>query len=322
MEPAEPLASRIAQELARPAPAAARLLTDAILEHHEDAVAAVIFYGSCLRKDTHDGVLDFYVVVDDYRKTYSSLYLRVINSLVPPNVFFLSRETELGTLRCKYAVISRAAFERGVSPASRVPYLWARFSQPALVTYARDEEARNLAVEVCVQSVLTLVQRLGVFLPTHGEVQRFSPAALWQEALRRTYSAELRPESAETVRSHYHADAERYDAVTGPALETLRQQGWLDGVDARGHAFEVHIAAARRRRAQLRWQLAWPLCKALALVRLLKNATTFGDWVPYILWKLERHTGRPVEVTERQRRHPLLFGWPVLARLLWRRDVF
>jgi len=44
--------------------------------------------------------------------------------------------------------------------------------------------------------------------------------------------------------------------------------------------------------------------------------------VPYILWKLERHTGRPIEVTERQRRHPLLFGWPVLARLLWRRDVF
>ncbi len=110
--------------------------------------------------------------------------------------------------------------------------------------------------------------------------------------------------------------------MTGPALETLRQQGWLDDVDARGPAFEVHIAPARRRRAQLRWQLAWPLGKALALVRLLKNATTFGDWVPYILWKLERHTGQPVEVTERQRRHPFLFGWPVLARLLWRRDIF
>jgi hypothetical protein len=260
--------------------------------------------------------------VDDYRKAYRSLYLRVINALVPPNVFFLSRDTELGTLRCKYAVISRAAFERGVSPECWLPYFWARFSQPALVTYARDDAARNLAVEGCVQSVLTLVQRLGVFLPAHGEVQRFSPAALWQEALRRTYSAELRTESDETIRSHYHADPERYDAVTGPALETLRQRGWLDRVDARGPAFEVHIAPARRRGARLRWQLAWPLGKALAVVRLLKNATTFGDWVPYILWKLERHTGQPVEVTERQRRHPFLFGWPVLARLLWRRDIF
>ncbi len=322
MEPAEPLASRIAQELARPAPAAARLLTDAILEHYGDAVAAVLFYGSCLRNETHEGVLDFYVVVDDYRRAYRSLYLRAVNALVPPNVFFLSRDTELGTLRCKYAVISQSAFERGVSPECRTPYFWARFSQPALVTYARDDHARDRAVEGCVQSVLTLVQRLGVFLPAHGEVQRFSPAALWQEALRRTYSAELRTESDEAVRSHYEADAARYDAVTGPALETLRQRGWLDDVDARGPAFEVHMAPERRRRARLRWQLAWPLGKALAFVRLAKNATTFGDWVPYILWKLERHTGQPIEVTERQRRHPFLFGWPVLARLLWRRDVF
>ena len=322
MEPAEPLAARIADELERPAPAAAKLLTDAILDRHREAIAAVIFYGSCLRNDTHEGVLDFYVVVDDYRKAYRSRYLRIINALVPPNVFFLSRDSELGTLRCKYAVISRAALERGVSPDCCIPYFWARFSQPALVTYARDDDARMFALQACVQSVLTLVQRLGVFLPTRGAVQRFSASALWQEALRRTYSAELRTESAETVRGYYDADAARYDAVTGPALETLAQSGWLDALHSRGPAFEAHIAPARRYRARLRWQLAWPFAKALALVRLLKNATTFGDWVPYILWKLERHIGHPVEVTERQRRHPLLFGWPVLARLLWRRDIF
>jgi len=320
--PAESLASRIGAELDRPAPAAARQLTDAILERHGDAVAAVIFYGSCLRKGTHEGVLDFYVVVDDYQSAYASFYLRAINALVPPNVFFLSQPSELGTLRCKYAVISERAFERGVSPACRVPYFWARFCQPALASYTRDEEARELVQRACVQSVLTLVQRLGVFLPSRGEIQRFSSAALWQEALRRTYSSELRTETPESVRGHYEADAERYDAVTGPALEQLRQQGWLEAVMAYGSAFEVHIPAARRLRARLRWQLSWPICKALALVRLLKNATTFGDWVPYILWKLERHTGRSIEVTERQRRHPLLFGWPVLARLLWRRDVF
>lgn len=322
MEPAESLASRIAEELDRPAPAAAARLTRAIVERHEDAVLAVIFYGSCLRKDSHEGVLDFYVVVDGYRQAYRSWYLRILNAIVPPNVFFLSLESELGTLRCKYAVISRAAFERGVSPACRIPYFWARFSQPALVTWSRDDDARQIAVDACVQSVLTLVQRLGVFLPAHGDLQRFSPAALWQEALRRTYSAELRTESDETILGHYGNDRERYDAVTGPALLMLCEQGWLDDVEARGASFEVRIPAARRRRAKLRWQLARPVGKALAFVRLLKNATTFGDWVPYILWKLERHTGRPVEVTERQRRHPFLFGWPVVARLLWRRDIF
>lgn len=319
---AEPLASPIADELARPAPPAAKLLGDAILDRFGPAVSAVLFYGSCLRKSTHEGVLDFYVIVDDYRTTYDSVYLRWANALVPPNVFFLERDSELGPVRCKYAVISRADFAHGVSPASRVPYYWARFAQPALIVHARDEDARRFVVDCCAQSIVTLFRRLGPFLPAQGDVQRFSPAALWQEAFRRTYGAELRTETEETVRSNYEAAPERYDAVVGPGLEMLREQGWLTEVAARGPSFEVTLDSARRRRARLRWHLERPLGKLLAFARLVKNATTFGDWVPYVLWKLERHTGRPIEASERQRRYPFLFGWPVLFRLIWRRDIF
>ena len=59
-----------------------------------------------------------------------------------------------------------------------------------------------------------------------------------------------------------------------------------------------------------------PVAKALACLGLVKTAATFGDWVPYVLWKLERQSGVQIEVSEAQRRHPLLFGWPVLIRLL------
>jgi hypothetical protein len=316
------LEARVSQELAQPAPPAARLLTEAILARHGDAVAAILFYGSCLRRDTHEGVLDFYVLVDDYREAYASLYLRLANRLVPPNVFFLSHESDLGTLRCKYAVISRKDFARGVSARSHVPYFWARFAQPALISHARDDEARRFATDCCARALTTLVQRLSVFLPASDGVQRFSPAALWQEAFRRTYGSELRTESPETIRSNYEADPERYDSLAGLALETGVEEGWLEAFARRGPAFEVRMPASRRRAARLRWQLERPLCKALAFVRLFKNTTTFGDWVPYILWKLERHTGKPIEVSERQRRHPFLYGWPILARLLWQRDIF
>jgi len=61
-----------------------------------------------------------------------------------------------------------------------------------------------------------------------------------------------------------------------------------------------------------------PLAKTIAFVRLLKSATTFGDWLPYILWKVERHSGEPLIVSERQRRHPFIFGWPVFLELLRR----
>jgi hypothetical protein len=280
----------------------------------------VLFYGSCLRNDTHEGVLDLYVVVDDYT-LYPSRYLRAVNALIPPNVFFLNLESELGPLRCKYAVISKRDLERGVSGASWQPYFWARFSQPTVLAYARDDESREFAARCAAQSVVTLIRRLIGFLPARGKQQRFSSSALWHEAFRRTYGSELRTESEETVRGNYEAAPARYDALTGLALSVLARDGWIEGLVEHGTSFEVAIPPRRRAWARLRWHLERPYCKVIAFARLLKNATTFGDWVPYILWKIERHGGAHVEPTERQLRHPFIFGWPVLMRLLWRRDI-
>lgn len=283
----------------------------------------MLFYGSCLRRETHEGVLDLYVLVDDYKSAYpSSLYLRIANRLIPPNVFYLSVEDDtLGTLRCKYAVISKRDFERGVRPESRHPYIWARFCQPAVLAYARDEASRAFAARCVAQSVVTLVTRLGCFLPARGRHQRFSSSALWQEAFRRTYASELRTESVETVRGNYEADPARYNALAGLALAELERSGWIDAVAARGSSFEVEMPPWRRKWGRARWHAFWPFCKLLAFARLFKNTTTFGDWVPYILWKIERHSGARFEPTERQLRHPLLYGWPVLFRLLWRREI-
>ncbi len=315
------LRRRVADELFRPAPVWAQRLCRAIRARHGDCVAAVLFHGSCLRKQTHEGVLDFYVVVDSYRSCYESRWLALLNAIVPPNVFYLETASELGTLRAKYAVLSRRQFERLVSARARHPYIWARFAQPSLAIYTRDVDARDLVLRCAVLAITTLVRRLGVFLPAKGRLQRFSLAALWQEAFRRPYGSELRTESPETVRSHYEVDPERYDAVGADALALLEAEGWLDRVRARGKAVEVEMSRWRRLRTRWRWHWLRPVGKLLALVRLVKNAATFGDWLPYVLWKIERHTGTKVELSDRQRRHPLIFGWPVLMRLLLRRDL-
>jgi hypothetical protein len=318
---ASPLAAQVADELGATAPPAARALTNAILERHErnPAIAGVLFYGSCLRRGTHEGVLDFYLLVDDYQAFYGSRAIAWANALLPPNVFYLEAETQLGTLRTKYAVISLADFEHSVGPRCVHPYIWARFAQPSIVVYVRDEECRERVVACAAQAVKTLVQRLGVFLPARGSIQKFSIAAFWQEAFRRTYGAEKRPESSDTIRSIYQAQSERYDAAGASALALLDQEGWFESVAARGSAFEVELRPSRRRWTRWRWRLSRPVARGLAVLRLLKTAFTFGDWVPYALWKFERHTGETVEVSERQRRHPLIFGWPVIWRVLLRR---
>ncbi len=305
----------------RLAPPSAQILSDAILERHGDAIAAVLFYGSCLRKRTHEGVHDFYVVVDGYRALYGTGWLAIGNALLPPNVFYLERESPEGTLRAKYAVISTRHFEHCVSPRCAHPYVWARFAQPVLLTFARDPEARDRAVHCVAQAIVTLVQRLAVFLPAKGRVQRFSLAALWQEAFQRTYQAEIRAESPEMVRSLYRTESARYDQAGGEALAVLESGGWLDRVSTRGRAVEVEMDPGRRLRSRWRWWSLRPLAKLLAVLRLLKTAGTFGDWLPYALWKLERHTGVRIEPSEKQRRHPLIFGWPVILTLLLRRRL-
>lgn len=308
-------------ELARPAPAQACAFTAEICRRHGDTVAAILFYGSCLRTQRFaDGVLDFYVLVDDYRTAYPSRLLAWANALLPPNVFYLERWDGQTTLRAKYAVISSADFAAASTPRGIHAIIWARFCQPSLLVYARDEASRAAVIGAVEQSVLTMVGRMVPFLPITGERLRFQPAQLWQHGFAETYRTELRPERAETIRALYDAAPDRYDQVTYAALHALRQQGRLD-FHVEEPWVDVTIPTQQRRAARIAWRVRGPLAKLLYAVRLLKSAATFGDWLPYVLWKLERHTGVHIEPTARQRAHPFVWGWPVILKLLLQRAL-
>jgi len=308
----------VASELSQPASEAVRLVADAIRQRQGEAVAGVVFYGSCLRKRTHEGVLDFYVLVDSYREAYRSRVLAWANALLPPNVFYIEVENELGTLRAKYAVVSRSDFERLTAPDALRTGLWARFCQPAVTVYARDEGAQQTLLRAAATSVLSALQHGLPLLPAEGEILRFRFDEFWQRILRETYAAEMRAETAETIRSVYLADPERFDRAASSGLDALAERGWLSW-RREGDLAVVTLPAARRRRAARAWALRKPLRKAIYLIGLLKSAATFGDWVPYVLWKLERHTGARIEISDRQRRHPLIWGWPVFWRVLRKR---
>ena len=310
----------IESELYQPAALPEKLLTAEILRRHGSAVAAVLFYGSCLRRRTSDGVLDFYVLVDSYRAAYSSRLLAWANAALPPNVFYLEAETELGTLRSKYAVISIRDFERGARCEGLRSGIWARFCQPAMAVEIRDEAARRAVAGAVAEAVVTaVVQALPLFSTRAGSI-RFSTEDLWQKVLRETYSAELRPEDPETILKLYRTDPERYDRAARAALARLQICGQLRFDDESG-VIEATWASDSQAQVRRGWGLRRPLAKLVYVVQLLKTTATFGDWLPYALWKLERHTGTRIVPSERQRRHPLLWGWPLLFRILWQRDL-
>lgn len=315
------LARIVTEELAQPAPNEALVLAAEIRRRHGAAVAAILFYGSCLRtENTEGGVLDFYILVNSYRAAYSSRALAWANALLPPNVFYLEVRASQRTVRAKYAVISTEDFERAASPRGVYSIVWARFCQPALLVYARDEMVRTVVARSVVQAVITMVTRMVALLPTSGDTQRFRPEDLWRRGFEETYRAELRVESPETIRGIYEAAPDRYDRVALETLLELERRGFLQ-VRVEGRLLHVAMTARQRRRARLGWRIRRPLTKVLSAARLVKSAATFGDWLPYVLWKIERHTGVRIEPSERQRKHPLLWGWPVILKLLLRREL-
>src|SRR3569623_2461630 len=94
-------------ELAEPVDPRVAAIAAAMAALHPGAARAVLFYGSCLRERALEGLmLDFYLIVSDYRDAYRGLWLKLANDLLPPNVFPFAE----GGLAAKYAVMSVADF--------------------------------------------------------------------------------------------------------------------------------------------------------------------------------------------------------------------
>jgi hypothetical protein len=272
----------VAEELALPADPAVVAVAQAIAAKHGAAARAALFYGSCLRERELTGrILDFYLIVSDYRQAYDKRWLAVANRLIPPNVFYF----EHGGMASKYAVLSEADFHRLNGPETRSVSVWARFAQPARLVWSADEEARERTVNAVSRAAPTL-------LAAAGQRKGEKPLDWWRRAFTLTYSAELRAEHKGREASIVDADRERYVRFTAPAAAAIER---------------IPRASWRRRRAE---------GKLLSVLRLAKASATFAGGADYVAWKIKRHAGLGITLKPWQRRHPLLAAITLLPRLL------
>jgi hypothetical protein len=277
------LRSLVAEELAVPVDPRVSAMALAIAAKHAGASRAVLFYGSCLRQKKLDGLmLDFYLIVSDYRAAYDKGWLAAANRILPPNVFYF----EHGGLAAKYAVLSEADFRRLAGPETSSVSVWARFAQPSRLVWVADERARDRAIDSVARSAPTL---LASARPRSNE----DPLDLWRRAFSLTYSAELRSERKERARSVVDIEPVRYERFTAATL-----------------------AVARSMRPHGSW--AWRRIegKGLSVLRLAKASLTFDGGAEYIAWKINRHAGTNIELKPWQRRHPLLAAITLAPRLL------
>jgi len=283
---AEELKNLVRAELAQSVDPRVTAMAAAIAGLYPAAARAVLFYGSCLRQSELDGLmLDFYLIVSDYRDAYPGIWLTVANTLLPPNVFPFAQDG----LAAKYAVLSEADFARLNGPEAGDVSVWARFAQPSRLVWAADETARAAAVAAVARAAPTL---LSWAAPMTWD--RDDPLAVWRQGFALTYASELRAERKGRSESVVDTDPERYARFGAAAI-----------------AAPAPYAAKAWKRFRRRG-------KMLSLARLAKAATTFAGGADYLAWKINRHAGTQIEVRPWQRRWPILGALILLPRLFLR----
>ncbi|MDB5701269.1 MAG: hypothetical protein JWL66_1468 [Sphingomonadales bacterium] len=274
----------VAGELDAPVERQVSEMAAAIAAKHGAASRAVLFYGSCLREKQFDGLmLDFYLIVSDYRLAYDRRWLATANRVIPPNVFPFAHNG----MAAKYAVLSEADFARLCGPDADTVSVWARFAQPSRLVWAADGDARA-AVLIAVGRAASTLLWLALPMADGGAL------AVWKRGFELTYAAEIRAESNARPGAVVDADPRRYERM----------------------ADALQIKPMTRAEAERRWAALRRRGKIISVLRLAKATATFAGGIDYLAWKINRHAGTAIVIKPWQRRFPILAGIALLPRLL------
>ena len=278
----------VAEELSVPVDPRVSAMGEAIARKHGQASRAVLFYGSCLRLKQLDGLmLDFYLIVSDYRAAYDKRWLAAANRLIPPNVFYFEHDG----LVSKYAVLSEADFAHECSSQAWTVSTAARFAQPARLVWSTNAAAAKRVIDSVSHAAPTL---LGWTRPLSPEA---SIEEMWKLAFRQTFHAELRAERLSRPDALVDADPHRYERLGAAALQEI-------------------MSSRTTEQAKRWWRRMQGHGKRYSIARLAKASATFAGGADYIAWKINRHTRAGIELKPWQRKHPLLAAITLAPRLL------
>jgi len=280
---------------------------EAIAARHPGRVQAFMYYGSSLRDlDDAEKMLDFYVIVDSYRKTHKNPLRAALNHLIPPAVYYYEQEDENGVLStCKYSIISINEFEKRCSAGALLSMVWGRFCQPSVMLFPKSEliaerlmASRETAVKYMASQIAPLIKA------------PVTSTQFWAKGFYESYRTELRPESSEGRAAEIVARyGDRYVRLTTALYGTPDKDGFYIMPDLPEGPTKT------------KWFLRRLVGKPMTAIRVINSAATFEGGLDYVLRKLKNHSGVTIDPTPFQRKHPVICS-PVLGWKLWRKGAF
>ncbi len=290
-----------------------------------DSVNGIVLYGSQLlpARPDRNSAFDFVVIVDDYRAFYRSLaqadelhrpvwLMASLANVLPPNAIAFAGSSEQrgeaqgedGIAKCQ--IISTTHFARALSDHPPDHFLLGRLVQRVEILWSRSPSDQK---RIADQLASARAGVLGWMLPYLDSP--VDAAGLGRRLLEVCYRGELRPEAADRAHRIFDAQVGHFAAVFPAVLERGVAEGTLvrDGELYRPAA---PASSATRRR----WRLHFARSKTRATLRWFKHMVTFANWLPYVVKKVERHTGRTIELTMLERKLPIIFLWPRAIHVL------
>jgi len=322
----ESLAAAVAERAIPPEPAAEALAAARfIAEAGGPSVLAVIFFGSRKTKASPDAssAYDFFVLTGSCHPFYEGLrrrglahrspaLLALLNHLLPPNQ--ISIETGGVTdrrLRAKCAVMPLADFLKASSGRRLDHFVLGRFCQPVEILFAAGDEVRHRVLAAVVSAHRLTYLWVRPWLPREFDLETYC-----RTALRVSYAGEIRPEPEGRADALWRAQEGYHRPVYGALLAELAAQGEVTQSDS--GAYRLARPAAAWERLRLALYFRWSKVRATA--RWAKYVLTFEGWLDFIVSKARRHSGQAIDLSERERRRPLLYLWPRVIRYLRHKD--
>lgn len=277
------------------------------------ATAAIIHYGSRAQRSgaRPESAHDFFVILDAYAEGYRHLHDTVetgysaatatmLASVLPPNVIRVIAPVGGRRMEAKCAVLTQRDLERLCSPRAKDHFTRGRLFQQVQLVWTRDAASRAATVEALLTARAGTFDWARPFLPRTFDVERYC-----RVLLETSFAAEIRPESNDRIPQLLAAQRETLDRVYGPLLQALADSRLVTR-EANVHRLTTPPSAWEK----VRLRLYFARSKVRATTRWIKYVALFDNWLEYIVQKIARRTGQQVELTEREKRWPLIFLWP------------
>ncbi len=278
----------------------------------KDSLLAVIFYGSKLHSETASPTSspDFYVIVSSYKDAHKSLFHRLLNKILPPSIYFLTINERF----CKYNILSIKDFRRELSEKARDIYNLGRLSKRFLVIYWKNESIKEEIAGKYLEGLKTVCNMAAATFNTGEEI---ALDGFIKRALSLSYIGETRVEADDKVDKLFMCERDFYTHVFNNLLSVEAEKfGCIYSPEDKKLKCVAGGLNKKLKRLYVRFFLS--KSKFRTVLRWPKYAFTCEGWVDYLAAKVERTKGIKLKLTEKERRHPFIFGWKYLF-LMWRK---